>query len=120
VNVATQSQERSSILNLYRRLIAVRRATPELIWGSYCPLKVEGDLLLFARRHDSDRVLVALNLGAEAMAINFGSDQLKGRVLVSTLGDRDGETLHSRIDLRGFDGLLIKLDQDTTLPGAQA
>jgi alpha-glucosidase len=117
-NVATQMQEQSSILNLYRRVIAVRRATPALELGSFWPLKAQGDLLLFARQHEAGRVVVALNLGAEATALDLGSDQFQGYILVSTLGDRDRELLQRRIDLRGSEGLVIALNPDADLPGA--
>jgi alpha-glucosidase len=117
-NVATQLQDQASILHLYRRLIAARRATPALVSGSYWPITAQGDLLLFARQHQSERIVVALNLGAEARALDFGSDHFPGHVLVSTLGDRDREALRRRVTVRGSEGLVIALQPDAALPDA--
>jgi alpha-glucosidase len=106
-NVAAQLREQSSMLNLHRRLIALRHATPALASGSYRPLEAQGELLVFARGHEADGVLVALNLGAQAARVDFGMERFEGRVLVSTLGDRDGETLGRHVELRAFEGLVI-------------
>jgi glycosidase len=49
------------MLSLYRRLIDLRRARPALSVGSYRQLFVDDDLLVYARRHGDQEVLVALN-----------------------------------------------------------
>jgi alpha-glucosidase len=65
-NVADQRREPSSLYNLYRALIALRRSRRALTSGSYRPILTSKDLLLFARECEDDRVLVALNLGRRA------------------------------------------------------
>ncbi|MBV9235495.1 MAG: DUF3459 domain-containing protein [Xanthobacteraceae bacterium] len=115
-NVANQLHDETSILNLYRRLIAARRAMPVLSVGSYRPVAAQGDLLLFLREHAGDRVLVALNLGDEAATVEFASDQFRGQILVSALGDRDEEPVRGRVDLRASEGLVIVLARDATAP----
>ena len=49
--------------DLYRKVIAVRRAHPALSRGDQAALSVEGDVLVFARRLDRDAVVVAVNRG---------------------------------------------------------
>jgi alpha-glucosidase len=115
-NVATQRHHETSILNLYRRLIAARRAMPVLSLGSYRPVAARGDLLLFLRQHATDRVLVALNLGTDATTVEFGPDQFHGQIIVSAHGDRDEEPVHGRIDLRAGEGLVIVLTPDAVVP----
>ncbi len=117
-NVVNMSGDLTSIYNLYRRLIAVRRAQPCLQIGAYQPIVARGDLLLFVRRQDSERVLVALNLGSEPIVVEFRSGELHGRVLVSCWGDRDGEAIEGSIALRAADGLVIQLSPDATVPAA--
>jgi alpha-glucosidase len=114
-NVANQRHDETSILNLYRRLIAARRAMPVLSVGSYRPVAAQGDLLLFLREHAGERVLVALNLGDDA-TVEFGSDQFRGQILVSALGDRDEEPVRRRVDLRASEGLVIVLARDAVVP----
>jgi len=103
---------------LYRRLIATRKARPSLQIGAYRPIVAGGELLLFARVHSRERTLIALNLGDEATAVEFRTGRLVGRVLVSALGDRDGEGVDRSIDLRGNEGLLIELSADADVPAS--
>jgi alpha-glucosidase len=115
-NVDNQRREATSIYNLYRRLIATRREREALRIGSYRPIVARGDLLLFVREWRLERILVALNLGAEATAVTFPTGKMKGKVLVSSYGDRDGEALDGGIDLRDNEGLVIALSSDVTIP----
>ena len=115
-NVAAQRADNGSIYNLYRRLIALRRSRPSLVLGRYRPLFVSGDLLLFARELESERTLVALNMGQEATSVAFVAGHLAGRLLVSSFGDRDEEGLSGSIDLRADEGAVVELSQDSVLP----
>jgi alpha-glucosidase len=117
-NVAAQRADESSLYNLYRRLISARRCRPSLALGSYRPLFVSGDLLLFAREVEGERTLVALNMGQEATSVAFESGNLAGRLLVSSFGDRDGEMLKGSIDLRADEGAVVELSTDSVLPGS--
>ena len=67
-NVQAQSADSASMLALYCRLLAWRRARPALHAGAWEPLGVHGEVLAYARSHEGgDRVLVLLNFGeAEA------------------------------------------------------
>ena len=114
-NVSNARRDESSIYNLHRRLIAVRRATAALQLGSYHPIVASGDLILYVREHRGQRVLVALNLGASATSIRF-PEPLTGRVLASTRWDRDGEAVSGGIELRANDGLVIALAAESAVP----
>jgi len=115
-NVAAQRADSGSLYNLYRRLIALRRSRPSLTLGRYRPLFVSGDLLLFAREFESERTLVALNMGQEATSVAFESGLLAGRLLVSSFGDRDGEAVTGSIDLRADEGAVVELFEESVLP----
>jgi len=106
-NVNVQTQNPSSMLNLHRRLIALRKQTPALCRGAYRPVLTQDELLVFARQHEQQSVLVALNLGPKPAAIDFGSHRFRGRVLLSVFGDREGEAVERCVDLRGDEGLVI-------------
>jgi alpha-glucosidase len=115
-NVLNLSRDASSILNVHRRLIAIRREKTCLQIGTYQPIVASGDLLLFVRRHENERILVALNLGSEPTVVEFAGGGPVGTVLVSCFGDRDGETTEGSIALRGDDGLVIELSRDARVP----
>ena len=50
-NVARMAEESSSILTLYRRLLALRRDCPALSIGDFVLLDVEDEILVYERRH---------------------------------------------------------------------
>jgi alpha-glucosidase len=105
-NVENARREGASIHNLYRRLVAMRRAQPALTLGSYHPIAAEGDLLLYTREYRADRVLVALNLGGDPTAVDF-PQSFHGRVLISCFADREDEVINGGIELRPHEGLVI-------------
>ncbi len=110
LNVAAQRRERASMYALYRRLIATRRTHRALQVGNYRPIASEGDLLLYERSDGHDRVLVALNLGAEPTAVMCPHGIANGRVLLSTRLDREGDCFTTTLALRPHEGVLVALD----------
>jgi len=115
-NVATLQADKTSILQLYRHLLALRRKLPALHAGNYRPLVASGDLLLFVREYDDERILVALNLGAEPTSVSFERGHLAGTLLLSTSCQRDREAVWQSVDLQGNEGVLVELAHDTMLP----
>ena len=55
VNVEAEMRESHSILNLYRRLIELRRREPALAIGQYVSVPTTGDVLAYRRQHDDAR-----------------------------------------------------------------
>ena len=107
VNVEAQRDDPRSLLSLHRRLLALRRATPALAVGSYTPLDAEGDVLAYVREAEGARLLVALNLGAEAASLDFGGE---GEIVMTTqLDGREGERVAGRIELRGDEGVIVRV-----------
>jgi alpha-glucosidase len=109
-NVDCFRRDKGSLYWLYRQLIDLRRKHIALTEGLYKPLKASGDLLLFYRELSEERLLVALNMGPEPIAISFPDESLSGRVILSSFLDREGEEVLGSIDLRGHEGLLVKVD----------
>jgi alpha-glucosidase len=115
-NVENQRADQTSIYQLHRRLIELRRARPVLRSGRYRPIAASGDLLLFVRELQRERLLVALNLGDEPLEVSLTNGKLAGTLLLSTAGDRVGEKVAQALDLRGDEGAVIELSDDARLP----
>src|SRR5262249_9635965 len=109
VNVAAERDDPTSMLSLYRRLIALRRSEPIFEIGSYRGIPAEGDLLAYLREHRGRRFLVSLNLGAAPATLAAPDPELRGRIRLGTHADRDGEAIADNIRLRGGEGLVIEL-----------
>jgi glycosidase len=103
VNVASLSRQPDSILNLYRRLIRLRRENEALISGRVESLTAEGPLLRYHRADDAKRFVVLLNLGHEPQEAAFG----EGQIVISTFLDREKELINGNVSLRPDEGLVI-------------
>ena len=55
------------MLNLTRRLVAIRRAKSALRRGSYEPVQAPEGCFAYLRKSGDERVFVALNFGAEEL-----------------------------------------------------
>jgi alpha-glucosidase len=118
VNVKNQLEQPESILNLYRRLLALRRSSPALQTGDYIPIDdAPEDCFVFLRRSLASRaILVALNFSTRErrLSLTVGNS---GRLLASTLMDRNPQDGSQHIDpsslvLRGKEGILIELPEE--------
>ena len=86
-NVDAEQRDPDSILNFYKRVIALRRQMPALRDGSYVAVnRDDPNVLAYLRQgpQGSDPVLVALNMSAQPQTISF---KLKGFGV-------SGESLH--------------------------
>ena len=108
-NVAALQADGTSIYQLYRRLIALRRQHPALHAGTYRALPINGEVLAFVREAGEERILVALNMGPAPAAMNLPAGLSEGRVLLSTFCDRAGERLSGALRLRGNEGAVVRL-----------
>jgi alpha-glucosidase len=104
VNVESLRESPRSILNLYRRLIDLRRDKPVLIHGSLDAVTVQGDILRYERRQGDQRLVIALNLSHE----RAGGSLPSGRLLLSTDLDRTGEDVGASGSLRANEGVIVQ------------
>jgi alpha-glucosidase len=106
-NVASQRADFGSLYNLYRRLIAARRASAALARGSYRRLAATDEVLSYLREAGDQRVMVALNFGTKPAAVPVPGG--KGTILVFTDPGREPETAAGSAFLPGGSGVVIAL-----------
>jgi glycosidase len=113
VNVERQLDDSNSILNLYRQLLAYRKARPALQRGSYRGLddassEIPEACYVFLRETGEDQILVALNFSDQEQHLAVQS--LEGAVIaVSTHLDRAGAVDLRSLSLRGNEGVIVEL-----------
>jgi alpha-glucosidase len=107
-NVATERDDPDSMLSLYYRLIALRRAEPAQETGAYHPQPATGDSLAYVRSAAERRFLMALNLGHQPAHLPLPRG-MSGRVVVATHIDREGASVVDAIDLRGDEAVVVRL-----------
>src|SRR5690606_33691799 len=86
-SAAAQREDPGSILNLYRRLLAARRASPALSVGALELLDAPPGVLAWRRCAGGDERVVVLNMGEEGADV----DELGGTVEVASDGAGEGE-----------------------------
>jgi len=104
VNVESELEDRQSILNMYRRLLELRRGSPALRIGSYIshPASTES-VLAYGRESDDETATVVLNLSSEHQKVSVGS----GDVVFSTHDPDVGEPSKNDLDLAPFEGVIL-------------
>jgi alpha-glucosidase len=109
VNVEAEMRDSRSVLALFRRLIALRRARAALSIGGYRSLDA-GHPAVFAyeRSHDGDRIVVVLNFGDACAPLRLGSPGDTWQVLLSTELDRQGLEKREGLALRPNEGLVLE------------
>jgi oligo-1,6-glucosidase len=61
INYASQKNDPDSILTFYRMLIALRRQTKCLVYGSFHPVYADDRIMIYQRKLDDETYAVALN-----------------------------------------------------------
>jgi alpha-glucosidase len=110
INIEAQLADPDSSLNLFRRLIALRKESPALREGRYELVEQEaGDCLVYTRAADGDMKLIALNLTGAAHQVDLPA---AGAVLISTKRDREGEQVSGKLALRPDEAVVIDVEED--------
>ena len=113
VNVANQLKDPHSFLSYFRKLLAYRKSTPALLWGSYSSIdpgsrEAQANCFVFERQADERRLLVALNFSSQDQILSLPGLG-KGSIVLSTNLDRDGEVSLTDFNLRANEGCIIEL-----------
>ena len=106
VNVASLSGQRDSVLSLYRALIGLRNATAALNSGRVEGVAGNGHVLRYERVDDGQRFAILLNFNQSHEEAPIAA----GNIVASTHMDRAGDAVESRVSLRPFEGVVIKID----------
>jgi alpha-glucosidase len=83
INVRDQLHSPISLLNYYKHLLQVRKASPALIEGEYIPLNnTARDYFSFLRKSEQQTVLVVLNFSGKKLQLDFSrAREIKGSSL---------------------------------------
>ena len=105
VNVERQRADLSSMLSLYRTLIALRRREPALSIGVHVKAEAIGAVLTYRRFHSGRWITVALNFSDQAQSLKNGADT--HQVLISTHLDRATRENGETVQLRPNEGIVM-------------
>jgi alpha-glucosidase len=115
-NVAVETKDPDSILNFYKRLIALRRNHPAIRNGSYTTVNPEDpNVLSFLRKTGSQCVLVALNMSAQQRTMRFDlsphcAKLNKGRVLLTAPTSRLNTVALGNVMIPAYGVLIVQVE----------
>jgi alpha-glucosidase len=110
VNVAAEIEDGGSILCFFHSLVELRNANPALRIGSYTSVDAGvHSVLAYIRRHEGNRILIALNFSGEPAVLNLDKYGVKADLLLSTHMERDGEASLKALPLQGNEGIILRL-----------
>jgi alpha-glucosidase len=104
-NVLSQRNDETSLLQLYRALIALRQKEPALTLGCYRPLRSTNDILVFERTLDGTTLLIALNMVHEPRKL---ANDRQWKLLLSTGLDRQAVDIDGSVFLRADEGVILQ------------
>jgi alpha-glucosidase len=111
INVSQQRDEPNSILNFYRRMLAVRKSNPALIQGDYRDVSDDSDkIFAFLRSSSTQRCLVALSYSDQLEEIRFDLASKAGNLIYSS-ADRAGSVDLTTLELAPFEILIVGLTE---------
>jgi alpha-glucosidase len=90
-NVASELEDPNSVLQFYKRLLALRRHESALLDGDYVALNQDNpNVLSYLRRYKDEAVLVVLNMSGTSQQVSFnlsaqGFSSAKATTLLTTL-----------------------------------
>lgn len=118
-SVAGQLDDPDSLLSLYRRLIAARRSSTAIGYGTHRSIFGVGpDVLAWLRETDDERLLVLLNTSdGERQCALDGFGAVTGVVLVATSA-RTGRHALSDLTLAPLEGIALGLGPSPIVPPA--
>ena len=106
-NLESQSRDPRSILNLYRKLLRLRKGTPALYRGRYEPLDCNAaDCFVYLREFEGAGCIIALNFSSETRKVTL-SRSTRGKILLSTTMDRAGSETSSELALQAYEGIIV-------------
>lgn len=109
INVATEEKDPNSPLLYFRKMVKLRKALPELVYGSYTLLdENNSEVYAYTRTLNSKRVLVVLNFSDKNVKFNLPASAGKaGKVLINNLAGyliKDGS-----FNLKPWQAMIVRL-----------
>jgi alpha-glucosidase len=116
-NVASELLDPASILNFYKRLLALRHENQALLEGDYVSLNQDDpNVLAYLRRYKDQAVLVVLNMSPAPQVVHLGPKELgfsggKARSLLSTLKGTPPQSDVRQIEMDPFAVYIAQIER---------
>ena len=114
INVENQENDPDSVLNYYRKLVALRKSDEfknVFTYGEFIPEYEEmDDIQAFYRKDATTRILVAANFGTDAAGIELKGDVK--RILLSNQKDETVDYTKNRLNLKSCEVVVLEMEME--------
>ena len=114
INVENQENDPDSVLNYYRKLVALRKSDEfknVFTYGEFIPEYEEMDhIQAFYRKDATTRILVAANFGTDAAGIELKGDVK--RILLSNQKDETVDYTKNRLNLKSCEVVVLEMEME--------
>ena len=84
INAKQQTADPDSVFHYYKKLIALRKAEPVIVYGSYEPYRQDDEnLYMYIRRQEDVKLFVVCNFTDREQTVTLPEDFAEGRVLIA-------------------------------------
>ena len=108
VNVAAQRDDPRSMFSFYRRLLALRRASPAVRAGTYRTHPAPREVFAYIREAEGERMLIALNFSDRPQIVSL-PNSARAHIVASATGGLDGAA-QKAFELGPNEGVLARLE----------
>lgn len=110
INAEQALGDENSIYRHYQRLMALRRNMPSLVYGAYRDLDpAHPALFVYERTLGYERLLVAINFGAEEQVLRLPAGLVARELLLGNLPARVGITHATALELAPWEALVLRV-----------
>jgi alpha-glucosidase len=112
VNVKAEQADPNSMLNWYKKLIALRKTNPALHSGDFTMLNpADPNVLSYERASPSGKVVIACNFTAQPQKISFSGDlNRRGRILAASGGNQPATINLKEVALPPFGSIVAAVE----------
>ena len=94
INVASEERDPDSLLNFYRRAVALRKSLPVVRYGTYrARLRASGKLYVYEREYEGARLLVVCSFSDKPVTLPRRIMRGAGKLILCNYPDGDSPTL---------------------------
>ncbi len=106
INMVSQDKDPNSILNYFRKMVALRKGNKTLIYGKYTLLDKENpQVYAYTREHEGKKLLVLLNFSDANVTANTGIDVSKANILINNYNSKSPNG-----QLRPYESIIYELN----------
>jgi oligo-1,6-glucosidase len=111
VNVEAEEQAPDSVLSYFRRLVQLRKAEPDLVYGAYQLLDRDNpDVFAYTRSLDGRSLMVALSFSASGGHTAIPAGQAPGKVLINNLATSPVQA--TQVVLAPYQAVVLELNRN--------